>query len=591
MSPSLSGKESSHSKSSDPLAEKRERIRHSASHVMADALRSFYPEVQLAIGPPTDEGFYYDVLLPVGTPALTVEDLPKIEEKMRQIIKADHKFIYKEIDRKEALEMFAKATFKKQIIEGIPADEKLSLYSHGGFTDLCEGPHVNSTGEIKAFKLMSVAGAYWRGDEHNAMLQRIYGTAFESQAALDEHVKNLEEAQKRDHRKLGKDLELFIFDPVAPASPFFLPKGTIVYNELVKYIRELYKKYGYQEVITPQIFSTDLWKRSGHYDNYIDNMYMFEADDREFGVKPMNCPAHAMMYSTRIHSYRELPIRFADFGRLHRFERSGVTHGLTRVRSFAQDDAHIFARPDQVQAEITVFLNQFMETYHMFGFGDIFIRLSLRPEKRTGTDEMWDRAETALENALKANNLKYAPTPGEGAFYGPKLDFLVKDAIGREWQLGTLQLDYSLPERFNLEYAAEDGSIVRPVIIHRAWLGSIERFLGILIEHTAGAFPVWLSPVQAVVVPIADRHAEYAARVAGELVEAGLRAEVDDRKERMNLKIRDAQMKKVPYILVVGDKEAEAGTASVRMRTGEDKGAKPVADVKAEMLQMVAERS
>ena len=573
--------------SKDDVLAQRQRIRHSAAHVMADAVVSFFPGAKLTHGPPTEEGFYYDIELPRP---LTPEDLVRIEEKMREIVAADAPFVCSEVSREEAKRQFAGNPYKLETIDDIPAGERITTYSHGAFTDLCEGPHVQRVGEIKAFKLLNVAGAYWRGDEHKAMLQRIYGTGFESKDALERHLTMLEEAAKRDHRKLGRELELFIFDPVAPASPFFLPKGALVYNELVAYVRGLNTLHGYQEVITPQIFSTDLWKRSGHYDNYIENMFLVDVDEREFGIKPMNCPSHAVMYASRMHSYRDLPVRYADFARLHRYERSGVTHGLTRVRSFAQDDAHLFCRPDQIQQEITVFLKQFAETYKMFGFGEISIRLSLRPEKRVGTDAMWDAAEEALERALTSNGLAFAVAPGEGAFYGPKLDFLVKDAIGREWQMGTLQLDYSLPERFELEYVAEDGSRVRPVVIHRAWLGSIERFMGILIEHTGGALPLWLSPVQAVVIPIADRHIPYAEGVAQQMGAAGLRARVDGRSERMNLKIREAQVQKTPYMLVVGDKEQEAQAVAVRLRTGENQGARPVAEVVGEMQTLARER-
>ena len=573
--------------SNDALHAQRQRIRHSAAHVLADAVLSFFPDAKLTHGPPTEEGFYYDIDLPRP---LTPEDLQSIEAKMREVIAADAPFVCTEMSREEAKQQFAGNAYKLETIGDIPEGERITTYSHGAFTDLCEGPHAQRAGEIKAFKLLSVAGAYWRGDEHNAMLQRIYGTAFESKEALEQHLKMLEEAAKRDHRKLGRELEFFMFDPVAPASPFFLPKGATVYNELVQYVRGINAKHGYEEVITPQIFSTDLWKRSGHYENYFENMFLVDVDEREFGIKPMNCPSHAIMYASQLHSYRELPVRYADFARLHRYERSGVTHGLTRVRSFAQDDAHLFCRPDQIQQEITVFLTQFAETYQMFGFGEISIRLSLRPEKRVGTDAMWDAAEAALESALQSNGLAFATAPGEGAFYGPKLDFLVKDAIGREWQMGTLQLDYSLPERFNLEYVTEDGSKDRPIVIHRAWLGSIERFMGILIEHTAGALPLWLAPVQAVVIPIADRHIPYAEQVRRELAAAGLRVKVDGRGERMNLKIREAQVHKTPYMLVVGDKEEEQLAVAVRLRSGENLGARPVVEVAEEMKQMARER-
>ena len=413
-------------------------------------------------------------------------------------------------------------------------------------------------------KLLNVAGAYWRGDERNPMLQRIYGTAFESKDALQQHLRMLEEAAKRDHRKLGRELELFMFDAAAPASPFFLPKGTVLYNLLIDYIRGLYQRYGYQEVMTPQIFESGLWHRSGHYENYKENMFFVEIDDREFGVKPMNCPSHALMYGSTLHSYRDLPVRLADFGRLHRYERSGVTHGLTRVRTFAQDDAHIFCRPDQVQSEVTAFIDMVHETFTILGFDDVHVMLSLRPEKRVGTDEMWDRAEAALKAAIESKGLDYEAVAGEGAFYGPKIDFFMQDALRRQWQLSTVQLDYSLPERFDLEYVTEDDRRERPVLIHRALLGSLERFIAILLEHTGGALPVWLSPVQAVVIPIADRHLDYAREVEARLRGAALRVEVDARTERMNLKIREAQLRKVPYMLIVGDREQEAGAAAVR---------------------------
>ncbi len=565
--------------------EARHRIRHSAAHIMADAVLSFFPEAKLTLGPPTEEGFYYDMDLPRP---LAPEDLQKIEARMREIIAARSPFVCTEITRDEAKRRFAENQYKLEIIDQIPAGEKITTYSHGGFTDLCQGPHVGNTGEVMAVKLLNVAGAYWRGDERKPMLQRIYGTAFESQEALDKHLKMLEEAAKRDHRKLGRELDLFMFDPIAPASPFFFPKGAVVYNLLIEHIRELYRAHGYQEVITPQVYAADLWKRSGHYDNYKENMFFVDIDDREFAVKPMNCPGHIVMYAAKLHSYRELPIRYADFARLHRYERSGVTHGLARVRSFAQDDAHIFCRPDQVTDEVGVFIDMLLRSYRMFGFEDIRIRLSRRPEKRVGADELWDRAEAALAKALDLKGIKYQDLPGEGAFYGPKVDFTVKDAIGRDWQLGTAQLDFNLPERFGIEYIAEDGTAQRPVMVHRALLGSIERFLGILIEHTGGAFPVWLAPVQAVVIPIADRHVEHAHKVAARMRAAGLRVDVDGRNERMNLKIREAQVQKVPYMLVMGDREQAEDTVSVRQRTGENLGARPIEGFIGEVQARVA---
>ena len=569
------------------LAQYRHRLRHSASHVMAGAVLELFPEGKLGIGPPTEDGFYYDFL--VSRP-FTPEDLAAIEERMRRDIAAALPLVRKELSRGEAQEQFAQQPFKLEILTDIPPEEAVSTYRHGKFEDLCEGPHAESTADIKAFKLLSIAGAYWRGDEKRPMLQRIYGTAFESQEALDEQMHRLEEAQRRDHRVLGRELGLFIMDPIAPASPFFLPKGATVYNLLVEFMRGLYKRYDYQEVITPQIFDTELWKRSGHYDNYLENMYFINVEDREYGVKPMNCPAHCVMYMAQRHSYRELPIRYADFGRLHRYERSGVTHGLTRVRSFSQDDSHIFCRMEQANQEIATTLAMTQEVFAACGLGQPRFTLSQRPEKRLGTDEMWDRAEAVLRDALRSSGYDFTEVPGEGAFYGPKIDLFVKDAIGREWQLSTIQLDVNLPERFGLEYAAEDGSLQRPVMVHRAVLGSIERFLGVLIEHHAGAFPVWLAPVQAVVIPIADRHVEDAKQVKARLASEGLRAQMDERNERMNAKVRDAQLQKVPYMLIVGDREAASESVSMRLRSGENPGAMPLSDAIARIKRAVEAR-
>jgi threonyl-tRNA synthetase len=566
----------------------RVRIRHSAAHIMAEAVLDMFPDAKFAVGPPTDDGFYYD--FSVDRP-FTPEDIDRIEVRMRETIEKDASFEQVELTRDGAKAQFGRQPFKMEIIEAIPEGEPITTYAHNGFIDLCRGPHVESTGKVVAFKLMSIAGAYWRGDEHNEMLQRIYGTAWESEEALVQHLDRLQEAAKRDHRKLGQDLGLFFFDPIAPASPFFLPKGALLTNELVGYVRYLYQRYGYQEVITPQVFDSELWKRSGHYDNYKENMYFTFVDDREFGVKPMNCPAAAMLYGSQLHSYRDLPIRYADFGRLHRFERSGVTHGLTRVRTFSQDDAHIFCAPDQVRDEIVSFIAMVSETFEVFGFDDVRVALSLRPQKRIGTDELWDAAERALADALDSRDMEYEPIPDEGAFYGPKIDFFVADAIGREWQLSTVQLDYNLPERFGLEYVDNEGARQRPVIIHRAMLGSLERFLGVVIEHFAGAFPTWLAPVQAEVIPIADRHVAYALRVGSELEASGLRVHVDDRNERMNAKIRDAQLQKVPYMLVVGDKEADVDGVAVRLRSGEDLGIISTGDVARRMADEISHRA
>jgi threonyl-tRNA synthetase len=544
-----------------------------------------FPEATYAIGTPTDEGFYYD--FDVSRP-FTPEDLEQIESLMRERIAEDVPFIRTEVSREHAKGAFSDQPYKQEIIEGIPAEDSIYTLQHGPFTDLCGGIHIERSGQVAAFKLLSVAGAYWRGDERQPMLQRIYGTAWESQEALDDYLVMLEEAERRDHRRLGRELDLFLFDPIAPASPFFLPKGAIVYANLVNFVRQLYQRYGYQEVITPEIYSTDLWKRSGHYDHYLENMFIIHSGEREYGVKPMNCPAHALVYASQLHSYRELPLRLADFGRLHRFELSGATHGLTRVRTFSQDDAHIFCTPEQILSEVQGFIAMLMESYRTFGFEEPKVMLSLRPEKHVGSEEMWDRAEAELEAVLRQSGLDYEPKPGEGAFYGPKIDFFVPDAIGREWQLGTVQLDFSLPERFDLEYIAEDGSQQRPVVLHRAMLGSVDRFLGVLIEHYAGAFPLWLAPVQAVVIPIADRHLPYADDVASRLRAEGLRVEVNAKSERMNAKIRDAQMQKVPYMLVVGDREAEANAAAVRLRDGSDLGAIALDDLVGRMSAEVA---
>ena len=568
----------------------RDRLRHSTAHVLAEAVTKLFPDAQLTIGPPIEDGFYYDFAVP---DPFTPDDLNKIEKEMRNSIKANTEFAERETSRDEALELVRDNQYKVEILEGIPADERVTFCSHsdGAFEDLCRGGHMARTGDIKAYKLLSTAGAYWRGDENNAMLQRIYGTAWESRDAQKAYLKRLEEAEKRDHRKLGRQLGLFFFDPIAPASPFFLPKGAQVMNGLIEYVKELYGKYGYQEVMTPQIFNTDLWKKSGHLDAYAENMYFVEVDEREFGVKPMNCPAGAMIYAADSHSYRDLPMRLADFGRLHRNERSGVTHGLTRVRSFVQDDAHIFCTLDQIGDEINSFLQMLNEAYETLGFESYRLELSLRPEKRVGSEEMWDSAEAALTEILDASGVEYEAESGEGAFYGPKIDIFVPDAIGRHWQLGTVQLDFSLPERFDLEYAAEDGSRQRPVVIHRAMYGSLERFLGVLIEHLSGAFPLWLAPVQAVVVPIADRHIDYCHNVGAELESAGVRVVVDDSNDRMNAKIRQAQLQKVPYMLVAGDQEIEAGTLAVRTRTGENIDPMTVAEVSTKFLRQIAERS
>ena len=568
----------------------RDRMRHSAAHVLAEAVANLFPEAQLTIGPPIADGFFYDFAI---SEPFTPEDIKRIELKMRDSIKANTKFVERETSRDEALELVKDNPYKVEILKGIPADERVTFCSHSydAFEDLCRGGHMERTGDIKAYKLLSSAGAYWRGDENNTMLQRIYGTAWESRDAQKNYLRRRDEAEKRDHRKLGRALGLFFFDPIAPASPFFLPKGTHLINSLIDYVRGLYTRYGYQEVITPQIFNTELWKRSGHLDAYAENMYFLDVDEREFGVKPMNCPAAAMMYLANSHSYRELPIRMADFGRLHRNERSGVTHGLNRVRSFVQDDAHIFCTFGQISAEITSFLQMLNESYRVFGFENTRFELSLRPEKRVGSDEMWDQAESILTEVLDATGHKYTAQSGEGAFYGPKIDAFVPDAIGREWQLGTVQLDFSLPERFDMEYTAENGNRDRPVVIHRAMLGSLERFLGVLIEHLSGAFPMWLAPVQAVIVPIADRHNDFCLEVGKRMSDAGFRVEVNDSNDRMNAKIRQAQLQKVPYMLVAGDREVEAQSLAVRTRNGDNLDPMSIDQVIDRFIKQVADRS
>ena len=568
----------------------RDRMRHSAAHVLAEAVTNLFPEAQLTIGPPIADGFFYDFAI---SEPFTPEDIKRIELKMRDSIKANTKFVERETSRDEALELVKDNPYKVEILKGIPADERVTFCSHSdnAFEDLCRGGHMECTGDITAFKLLSSAGAYWRGDENNTMLQRIYGTAWESRDAQKNYLRRRDEAEKRDHRKLGRSLGLFFFDPIAPASPFFLPKGTQLINSLIDYVRGLYNRYGYQEVITPQIFNTELWKRSGHLDAYAENMYFLDVDEREFGVKPMNCPAAAMLYLANSHSYRELPIRMADFGRLHRNERSGVTHGLNRVRSFVQDDAHIFCTFGQISAEITSFLQMLNESYRVFGFENTRFELSLRPEKRVGSDEIWDQAESILTEVLDATGHKYTAQSGEGAFYGPKIDAFVPDAIGREWQLGTVQLDFSLPERFDMEYTAENGNRDRPVVIHRAMLGSLERFLGVLIEHLSGAFPMWLAPIQAVIVPIADRHNDFCFEVGKRMSDAGFRVEVNDSNDRMNAKIRQAQLQKVPYMLVAGDREVEAQSLAVRTRNGDNIDPMSIDQVIDRFIKQVADRS
>ena len=565
-----------------------ELYRHSTAHLTANAVKRLFPDVKIGIGPAIENGYYYD--FDPGRP-FTPEDLAAIEAEMRKIVAEDNRIERLEMSKDDAVRIFEGQgdTLKVEIIRGIP-DERVSCYRQKDFVDLCRGPHVPSTGKLGVFKLTHSAGAYWKGDERNPMLQRIYGASFLTQPELDAYLKQLEEAKARDHRRLGRELELFSFHPWAPASPFFHPKGATVYNLLLEYIRGLYRKYGYEEVVTPQIFDVELFKTSGHYANYRENMYFTEIDEREFGVKPMNCPGHYLMYQSQAFSYRDLPVRYADFGRLHRYERSGVTQGLTRVRTFSQDDAHIFCTIDQMPDEMGRFIDFLDEVYATFGFTDVRVALGTRPEKFMGKPENWEKAERALSAAFEKRGRPFFVNAGDGAFYGPKLDFQVKDAIGRYWQLGTLQVDFSQPENFDLTYVGEDGGKHRPVVLHRAILGSVERFLGILIEHTAGDFPTWLAPVQAVVIPVSDKFAEYARSVAARLSREGFRARVDDRNEKLGARIRHAELHKVPYMLIVGEREQATGSVAPRKRKAGDLGARSVDDFVAALAAETANR-
>jgi threonyl-tRNA synthetase len=562
-------------------------LRHSTAHLMAQAVQSLFPGTQVTIGPTIEDGFYYDFK---RDHPFTSEELAKIEERMEEIAKSNLKVVREEMPKRQAIDLFRKMgeDYKVAILEDIP-EETVSLYRQGDWVDLCRGPHVPSTKVLRAFKLTGVAGAYWRGNEKNEMLQRIYGTAWATKEALKEHLRLLEEAKKRDHRKLGRELDLFSFHPIAPASPFFHPKGATVYNELIAYIRQLYVRYGYEEVITPQIFDVELWRRSGHYDHYRENMYFTRVDEREFGVKPMNCPGHTFIYSSKKRSYRDLPLRIADFGRLNRYERSGVTGGLTRVRSFSQDDAHIFCVPDQIEAEISNLIKMLREVYRTFQFGEMQVKLSTRPQDYMGNPEIWEKAEAALGQALTKEGVEYQVNPGEGAFYGPKIDFVVLDALRRGWQLATIQLDFFLPERFELVYTSPGGTEERPVMIHRALLGSVERFMGILIEHCAGAFPLWLAPIQVKIVTVTDDQKEYANKVFAELRDRGWRVELDGRNEKLGYKIREAQLAKIPYAVVIGDKEVQSQTIAPRRRGGENLAPLPLDDFVRRLQSEVAQ--
>ena len=565
-------------------------IRHSAEHVLADAVERVFPGTIIDAGRQDhSEKFQYDFRI---DHPFTQEDLEKIEAEMGRIVKEGRPFERRVVGRPQAAEIFKsrKEEIKLVRLADIPEGDEITLFQHGEFVDLCRGPHVQRTDQIGAFKLIETSGAYFKGDERNEMLQRIYGTAFATKEELDAYFARIEEARRRDHRRLGKELDLFSFSPLAPASPFFHPKGAAVYNELLAYMRGLYVKYGYQEVITPQLFDAELWKTSGHYFHYKENMFFAEVDEREYGLKPMNCPSHCVLFGVHAHSYRELPLRIADFGRLHRYERSGVVQGLTRVRSFCQDDAHIFCMPSQIGAEVDSLFDMMFEVYGTFGFSDPGIYLSTRPEGAMGDDALWASAESQLGDCLKGRGVPFTVNPGDGAFYGPKIDFVVHDAIGREWQLGTIQLDWNLPERFQLAYVAEDGAERRPVMLHRAVLGSVERFFGVMLEHFAGDLPLWLAPEQARVLPVSDKFIEGARAVRARLVAAGLRAEVDERSEKLGAKIRDGELAKVPVLLVVGAREAESGGASVRVRHRGDLGSKTVDEIAATMTATAKRR-
>ena len=569
-------------------------LRHDAAHVLAAAILELYPGTKISIGPPIDDGFYYDFEFPEGV-ALNSDNFGKIEKRMRKHIGADEPFELDEVSAAEAIERFREEgqDYKVELIEDLVRDEgveSVTLYTNGPFTDLCKGPHGESTGWIGAFKLTSIAGAYWRGDESREMLTRIYGTAFPREEELDAHLERLAQARARDHRKLGKQLGLFMLREEAPGMPFWLPAGMELQRQVEAAVTEQLDKRGYERIKTPHVMDEALWHRSGHWDNYRESMFFTEAEGRRFALKPMNCPGACLVYESERHSYRDLPLRLAEFGLCSRDEREGVLHGLLRVRAFVQDDAHVFCTDDQIEAEVVDICQAIDELYALFGFEDVRVELSTRPEKSVGSDESWERAEAALAAALDGLGTDYALNPGDGAFYGPKIDFHVTDALGRSWQCGTCQLDFYMPERFELKYAGEDNADHRPAMIHRALLGSVERFIGILVEHYGGEFPLWLAPTQVAVLPIADRHFDYARAVEDELRAAGLRVDVDARSESVGKKIRAAELRKVPYMLVVGDRDVEAGQVSVRRHGGGDEGAVARGDFVARTLGEVESR-
>ncbi len=563
-----------------------EIIRHSSAHLLAQAVKELFPRAQVTIGPVIEDGFYYDFAY---EPGFSESDLEKIEKKMAELAKQDFKVSRTVMPRDEAVKFFRGMgeVYKARIIEDIPSDEELSLYKQGDFIDLCRGPHVPSTGKIKAFKLMKLAGAYWRGDSKNEMLQRVYGTAWANKKDLKAYLHRLEEAEKRDHRRLGKQLNLFHTQEEAPGMVFWHDKGWIIYQQIEQYIRNKLREHGYQEVKTPQVVDRSLWEKSGHWEKFHDMMFTTASENRDYAVKPMNCPCHVQIFNQGLRSYRDLPLRMAEFGSCHRNEPSGTLHGLMRVRSFTQDDAHIFCTEDQIQDEVINFNRLLFEVYKDFGFDDVLIKLSTRPEQRVGSDAVWDKAEAALEKALDSMGLEWELQPGEGAFYGPKIEFSLRDCIGRIWQCGTIQVDFSMPGRLGAEYVAEDGSRQTPVMLHRAIVGSMERFIGVLIEHYAGIFPLWLAPVQVVVMSITDRQNNFVAEAVKSLRNRGLRADADLRNEKIGFKIREHTLQKVPYLLVVGDREVENQTVAVRTRGGEDLGTMSLDEVATRLTEEI----
>ncbi|MGZ8225907.1 MAG: threonine--tRNA ligase [Methylococcaceae bacterium] len=571
-------------------AESIDVIRHSTAHLLAQAVKQLFPEAQVTIGPTIENGFYYDFSY---QRAFTPEDLAAIEKKMQQLIDENHVIKRSVLPRDAAIKFFKDQgeLYKAEIIASIPSNEDLSLYEQGDFTDLCRGPHVPSTGKLKAFKLMKIAGAYWRGNSNNEMLQRIYGTAWNDKKDLQDYLHRLEEAEKRDHRKLAKTLDLFHTQEEAPGMVFWHDKGWVIYQQVEQYIREKLRLNGYGEVKTPQVVDRSLWEKSGHWDKFGSMIFTTHSENRDYAIKPMNCPCHVQIYNQGIKSYRDLPIRIAEFGSCHRNEPSGTLHGLMRVRNFVQDDAHIFCTETQIQREVSVFIDLLFEVYKDFGFNEVIIKLSTRPENRVGDDAVWDKAENALELALNNKALKWDLQLGEGAFYGPKIEFSLKDCIGRVWQCGTIQVDFSMPSRLGAVYIAEDGSKQVPVMLHRAILGSLERFIGILIEQHAGTFPTWLAPIQVMVLTIADRHANYANEMARDLEKQGIRTKIDLRNEKIGFKIREHSMQRVPYLLIIGDKELEERTITARTQKGQDLGSLSIGEFAKQLKQEIADRS